>query len=161
RDHGLTGLTDAAFAPHVDRVWERIHAAPTERVNRNRNARLAERGAARLGWAGESMHRNVRNCVNVGRCNTGCPTGAKQSALLTWIPDAESLGARVVPLVRAERIVIEAGRVRAVEAVRLDAATRAPVADLRVEAPVLCVAAGVLGTPDLLLRSGLGAGNDL
>jgi choline dehydrogenase-like flavoprotein len=159
RDHGLAGLTEAAFAPHVDRVWEQIHATPTTRVNRNRNSRLIERGATRLGWSGEAMHRNVRGCVNLGRCNTGCPSGAKQSALLAWIPAAEAAGARVEPLVRAERIVIEAGRVRAVEAVRLDAATRKPNAHLRVETPLVCAAAGVLGTPALLLRSGLaGAG---
>jgi choline dehydrogenase-like flavoprotein len=155
REHGLGGLTEAAFAPHVDRVWERIHAAPTERVNRNRNSRLMERGAAQLGWSGEAMHRNVRNCVNVGRCNTGCPSGAKQSALLTWLPDAEAHGARIEAGMRAERIVVEAGRVRAVEAVRLDPATRKPAGHVRIETPVACAAAGVLGTPALLLRSGL------
>lgn len=156
REHGLSGLTEAAFAPHVDRVWERIHASPTTRANMNRNARLLERGAAKLGWAGEAMHRNVRNCVNLGRCNTGCPSGAKQSALRTWIPDAEAHGVRVESLVRVERIVVEAGRVRAVEAVRTDPETRAPIGRLRIETPVVCVAAGVLGTPALLLRSGIG-----
>lgn len=156
RERGLVALTDEAFAPHVDRVWSAIHASPTERENRNRNSRLLERGAAKLGWSGEAMHRNVRGCANLGQCNTGCPSGAKQSALVTWIPDAEARGARVVPLARAERIEVEAGRVRAVDALRLDAATRAPIGRLRIETPLVCVAAGVLGTPALLLRSGLG-----
>jgi choline dehydrogenase-like flavoprotein len=161
RDHGLAGLTEEAFAPHVERVWQAIHASPTARENQNRNARLLERGAAKLGWSSEWMPRNVRGCANLGQCNTGCPSGAKQSALVTWIPDAEALGARVVPLARAERVEVEAGRVRAVDAVRLDAATRAPIGRLRIETPLVCVAAGVLGTPALLLRSGLGPGTPL
>lgn len=159
--HGLEGLTEAAFAPHVERAWTTVHASPTGPDNRSRNALLLERGARRLGWSGEFMHRNVGGCANLGLCNLGCPSGAKRSALVTWIPDAEDRGARVVPLARAERIEVERGRVRAVEAVRLDAATRRPVGALRVEAPIVCVAAGVLGTPALLLRSGLGAGTAL
>lgn len=158
---GLAGLDARAFAPHVERVWGAVHAAPTARENQSRNARLLERGAQRLGWSTESMPRNVRGCANLGRCNTGCPSGAKQSALLTWLPDAEARGARVVPLARADRIEVAGGRVRAVEATRIDRETGAPSGALRVEAPRVCVAAGVLGTPALLLRSGLGAGTGL
>ena len=156
-DHGLSGLTDAAFAPRVDEVWREISATPTDRAHLNRNAHCLELGAARLGWAAEAMPRNVRGCVNLGLCNLGCPSGAKQSALLSWLPRAERAGARVIPLARAERIEVQAGRVRAVEAVKLDAATGAAVGRLRVEASLVVAAAGVLETPALLLRSGLGA----
>jgi len=102
------------------------------------------------------MPRAVRGCANLGLCNLGCPTGAKQSALVSWIPRAERAGARVVASVRAERVLLEGGAVRGVAATRLDPATRAPAGELRVAAPLVCAAAGVLGTPALLLRSGLG-----
>lgn len=160
-EHGLPGLTDAAFAPHVERVWAEIGAAPTERRNLSRNARLLARGAERLGWAGEAMHRNVRGCANLGLCNLGCPSGAKQSALVTWVPRAERAGARVVAHARVERVAIEAGRARGVEGVRLDPATGAPAGPLRVDAPLVVVAAGVLETPALLARSGIAAGEGL
>jgi len=161
REHGLAGLTEAALAPYVERVWTEIGAAPTGRANLSRNARLLARGAARLGWAGEAMHRNVRGCANLGLCNLGCPTGAKQSALVTWVPRAERAGARVVAHARVERIAVEAGRARGVEGVRLDPASGAPAAPLRVDAPLVVLAAGVLETPALLLRSGLAAGDGL
>src|SRR5690606_7495753 len=161
RAHGLAGLTETALAPYVDRVWTEIGAAPTGRANLSRNARLLARGAARLGWAGEAMHRNVRGCANLGLCNLGCPTGAKQSALVTWVPRAERAGARVVAHARVERIAVEAGRARGVEGVRLDPASGAPAAPLRVDAPLVVLAAGVLETPALLLRSGLAAGDGL
>jgi choline dehydrogenase-like flavoprotein len=159
--HGLAGLDDEAFAPHVDRVWAEIGAAPTGRPNLSRNARLLAAGARRLGWAGEAMARNVRGCANLGLCNLGCPSGAKQSALLTWVPRAERAGARVLARARAQRVRIEGGRARGVEGVRLDPASGAPAAALRVEAPLVILAAGVLETPALLLRSGIAAGQGL
>jgi choline dehydrogenase-like flavoprotein len=160
-EHGLAGLSEAALAPHVDRAWAEIGAAPTGRANLSRNARLLASGAARLGWAGEAMARNVRGCVNLGLCNLGCPSGAKQSALVTWVPRAERAGARVLPLAQVERVRIEAGRVRGVEGVRLDPATGAPAGALGVDAPLVVLAAGVLETPALLLRSGIAAGEGL
>jgi len=161
RDFGLAGLTETAFAPHVDRAWRTVNASPTDREHLNRNAHQLEVGAARLGWSAEAMHRNVRGCANLGLCNLGCPSGAKRSALVSWVPDAEARGARVVPLARADRIEVAGGGVRAVQATRLEPRTRQAVGALRVEADVVCVAAGVLGTPALLLRSGLGAGTAL
>jgi choline dehydrogenase-like flavoprotein len=155
-EYGLGALTDAAFAPHVDRAWRDINASPTTPEHLNRNARRLELGAARLGWAGEAMPRSVKGCANLGLCNLGCPSGAKQSTARTYVPRAEAAGARVLPDTRAERIEVKGGRAKAVLARRLDSATRLPRETLRIEAPLVCVAAGVLATPGLLLRSGLG-----
>lgn len=157
RQYGLTGLTDAVFAPLVDAVWSEIGASPTDAAHTNKNARALERGAARLGWAGQAMARNVRGCANLGLCNLGCPTGAKQSALVRWVPRAERAGARVIANARVERIESAGGEVRAVHAMRIDPATGAPTGTLRVDTSRVVVAAGVLETPALLLRSGLGA----
>jgi choline dehydrogenase-like flavoprotein len=155
RDFGLEGWTEAALAPYVERAWSGVNASPTGREHISRNAHLLELGAARLGWAAEAMPRSVRGCANLGLCNLGCPIGAKQSALVSWLPRAERAGARILASVRAERVLLEGSAVRGVAATRLDAAGRAPVGELRVDAPVVCAAAGVLGTPALLLRSGL------
>lgn len=157
-EHGLAGLGDAALAPYVERVWTEIGAAPTGPANLSRNARLLALGAERLGWAGEVMPRNARGCANLGLCNLGCPTGAKQSALVTWVPHAERAGARVVPRARVERVRLGGGRAQGVEGVVLDDRGRTAVGALRVDAPLVVLAAGVLETPALLLRSGIPAG---
>jgi choline dehydrogenase-like flavoprotein len=156
-EHALAGLTDAAFAPHVARVWAEIGAAPTDLAHTNKNARALERGASRLGWAAQPMARNVRGCVNLGLCNLGCPSGAKQSALVTWVPRAERAGARVIASARATRIETAGGEVRALQVTRLDPTTGAAIGSLRIETQRVIVAAGVLETPVLLLRSALGA----
>lgn len=157
REHGLASFGDAAYAELVATVLAEIGAAPTDLAHTNKNARALERGAQRLGWAGQSMARNVRDCANLGLCNLGCPTGAKQSSLLTWVPRAERAGARVIASARVTRIEADSGKVRAVVAESLDPATGAPNGTLRVETPRVILAAGVLETPALLLASALGA----
>jgi choline dehydrogenase-like flavoprotein len=157
REHGLSELTDAAFAPFVDAVWKQIHAETTPPSHLNRNARRLALGASRLGWSGEAMARNVRGCARLGRCNWGCPTGAKQSALVSWLPRAERAGARVLANARVTRVRVVAGRVEGVEALQAGPGGGDP-ALLRVDAPRVLLAAGVLETPALLLRSGLSAG---
>jgi choline dehydrogenase-like flavoprotein len=153
--HGLAPLTDEALAPFVDRVWSDVSATPTGRAHLNRNAHALERGAQRLGWAAEPMARNVRGCLSLGLCNFGCPSNAKQSTLLTYVPRALAAGARLLARTRAERVLHEAGRVRGVAATSLDPASGAPAGELTVRAPIVCLAAGVLETGALLLRSGL------
>lgn len=155
--HGLEALTDDAFAPFVDEAWTGLSATPSDRAHWSRNAAALARGAQRLGWAWQPMHRAVIGCANLGLCNFGCPAGAKQSTARSFLPRAERAGARVLPDARAERIEIEGGAARAVVATRLDELSREPIGLLRVEAPLVVVAAGVLGTAPLLLRSGVTA----
>ena len=155
REHALAPLAEELGA-YVERAWQGVHAEPSGPEHLNRNAHVLARGARRLGWSGAAMARGVRGCANLGRCNFGCPTDAKQSSLVAWIPRAERAGARVVANARVERIRVEAGRARGVWATRLDPETGAPVGALEVDAPLVCAAAGALGTGPLLRRSALG-----
>ena len=156
REHGLSDLTDAAFAPFVDSVWREIHAETTPPSHLNHNARRLALGASRLGWSGEAMARNVRGCARLGRCNWGCPTNAKQSALVSWLPRAERAGARVLPNAPATGVLVSAGAVHGVEVLQPDPGGGKPTF-FRIDAPRVLLAAGVLETPRLLLRSGLTA----
>jgi choline dehydrogenase-like flavoprotein len=149
--HGLD-LDADAWSGFVAQAWRDVNATPTDRAHLNRNAHALERGARRLGWAAEPMARNVRGCVNLGLCNFGCPSNAKQSTLLTYVPRAERAGARVLAATRAVEVLHEGGRARGVRAVGATGET------VEVRAPVVCLAAGVLETPALLLRSGLPGG---
>jgi long-chain-alcohol oxidase len=126
-------------------------------VNTNENApslreQVMERGLRRLGWHVDSMPRNVRGCeqgVICGRCGFGCPLGAKQSTLVTWLVDAQSAGARILTTTRADRIRTAAGSVQGVDAQTVDGHA------VTVHARSVVVAAGALHTPVLLRRSGL------
>jgi choline dehydrogenase-like flavoprotein len=98
------------------------------------------------------MPRNVRGCEQgkvCGHCGFGCPLGAKQSTVKTWLADAHGAGARIVVGASVDRVTVERGRARGVEA-RTAGGHR-----LTVRARAVAAAAGALGTPALLRRSGL------
>jgi cholesterol oxidase len=84
------------------------------------------------------------DCVACGQCITGCPYGAKQSTDITYLAQAEELGARIQPLSKAEVLVPLNPGWRVV--------TRDPVTGQvsSVEAKEVVLAAGVLGTVELL-----------
>lgn len=153
--HGLPALTDETLAPFVDRAWRDVGASETGRAYLNRNAHALERGARALGWASEPMARNVRGCARLGLCNFGCPANAKQATLLTYVPRAVAAGARLLPDLRVERVLHGGGRVRGVRA-----APHGPGEPVEIHAPRVCLAAGVLGTAPILLRSGLPGPSD-
>ncbi len=90
------------------------------------------------------------NCMRCGSCLQGCPTNAGKSTLNTYIhpPWAEGrLELRAGSVVK--RVVIEDREAKGVEYDDPDGQPRA------VDADVVVVAAGALGTPGILIRSGI------
>lgn len=158
-EHGLPSLTAAALAPSFERVERALKVKQIREDELNALNRIVRAGAEKLGYSGFVTKHNREGCVQAGYCILGCSYDAKQSMLVTYVPEAERLGARILASARAERIEAEPGvprgRVRAVagHAVRDDGSAGAP---FRVEAPIVVLAAGAVASPDLLLRSGLG-----
>jgi choline dehydrogenase-like flavoprotein len=158
--HGVRGLDAATLAPHFAAVEERLSIGPGARddVNRN-NAKLWD-GATRLGWQPELIRRSVKGCARLGYCGLGCPLDAKQSALVTYVPDAVAAGATFYTDCRARLVETDRGRVRAVVADVLDRATDRPRGRLVVYARRgVLLAGGAINTPALLLRSKAGTGS--
>jgi choline dehydrogenase-like flavoprotein len=139
--------------PHFERVERVLSVAEVTPELAGINAEVARRGAERLGWSHGYLRRNAKGCVGSGVCVFGCPTSAKQHTGLTYVPQARAAGAQVVPQADAKRILTSGRRATGVEAI---VAGSGPV---RVDAPIVVVAAGTIHTPGLLARSGLGAGS--
>jgi choline dehydrogenase-like flavoprotein len=154
-EHGLASLTPEALAPSFERVEQGLRVKPIREDELNALNRLLRAGAARLGWSGFVARHNREGCVKAGYCILGCSYGAKQSMLRTYVPRADAAGARIHAGAEVERIEAPGGRVRSVLGRRVDAAGRTRGA-LEVRAPVVVLAAGAVGSPDLLLRSGIG-----
>ena len=154
REFGLKGFTVEELAPWFAQMEERLAIAPWE-VAPNANNEALARGARKIGIAAQAIRRNVKGCWNLGYCGMGCPTNAKQSMLVTTIPGALAKGATLVTRVRAHRLVFENGRVALLEGHAMDARGTAPTPrTVRVRARTYVAAAGAIGTPALLLRSG-------
>jgi long-chain-alcohol oxidase len=147
---GLPAVASPEFDEGLDAVWERIgvnaeHSIPSPRDE------LIRGGFDRLGWDWQVMQRNVRGCrAEVCRlCHYGCQLGAKQSTFKTWLQDAHDAGTRILVETRAERVLIEGGAARGVEARTVDGHK------VTVRTRALVAAAGALHTPVLLSRSGV------
>lgn len=86
-------------------------------------------------------------CVRCAQCISGCPHGAKATTTDTYLARAEAAGAVVQPLARVRRIDPRPGGGYRVTATP----TLGGGAPARWSAPTVVVAAGVLGTTELLL----------
>ena len=149
-EHGLEALTDDAAGALFRRVEEAIGVAQVTPELAGENAAVVRRGAQALGVSGRHLFRNARGCVGSGVCAFGCPSGAKQHAGAVFAPRAWAAGATTYTGCRAERLEVERGAVRGVQA-RTAAGGR-----LTVRARHVVVAAGALLTPLLLRANGIG-----
>jgi choline dehydrogenase-like flavoprotein len=153
--HGLPSLTEASLAPSFARVEQHLKVKPIREDEVNAWNRRVREGAEQLGYSGFVTRHNREGCIQAGYCLLGCSYDAKQSMLVTYVPEAEAAGARLYAHARAERIEADGGRVRRVLGSVVD--DRGEVhASIEVNAPVVVLSAGAVGSPDLLQRSGLG-----
>lgn len=89
-----------------------------------------------------------RPCVQCGDCLAGCNHSAKNTVLMNYLPDAQGRGAEIFTEVTVRRVEGESGRWRVVfEAAGDD------TGESGVEAPIVVLAAGTLGSTEILLRS--------
>jgi long-chain-alcohol oxidase len=149
-EHGVEAAAGDEFDRSLDAVWERIGVNAEHSIPSRRDETIRE-GLDKLGWEWQVMERNVRGCTEeVCRlCHYGCQLGAKQSTLKTWVQDAHEAGARILVETRAERVIVEGGAARGVEA------RTAAGHGVTVRARAVVSACGALHTPVLLSRSGV------
>jgi len=164
---GISGLSMKDLTPHLERIEGEVHSRPAPADAHSPSNRAILDGARRLGWRARAGSLNANGCVQAGTCSLGCRYDAKQSALLTWLPRAFAHGARLYANAEVERIEVlerdtpsgggSAPRKRVTATVR-DPQSREVRGMLTVEAPVVILAAGAVGTPVILEKSGLGGG---
>src|SRR3954469_17134238 len=149
---GVRGIAGDDYEHALDAVFERLgvndeHTWPSKRDE------LLQQAATQLGWSSIRVKRNAHGCPRGGEacatCGFGCPYGAKQSTARTWLADAEKRGARILVRARAQKVIVEGGAARGVEAVTWEGRK------VTVRSRAVVSAAGALHTPALLKRSGL------
>src|ERR1044072_8950732 len=128
-----------------------IGVAPAPMEVLGRNGELALEGAHALDWEAAPLRRNAPGCRGACQCAIGCPNNAKGGVHLNALPQACEGGARIVSGLSVKRVLTEDGRATGIEA-RRAAGPPGPIV-----APQVLVAAGAIGTPPLLRRSGLGS----
>jgi choline dehydrogenase-like flavoprotein len=162
REHGTTLLGENELVPALDRIERETGARLVPEDAHAPANRVILDGAARLGWQATPAAINADGCIRAGICGLGCRYGAKRGALGVHLPAAAAHGARIFDDTRVARILIGrngAGRTRKRVAARtLDRQSRRLPCRLTIEAATVVLAAGAVGTPSILQRSGLGGG---
>ncbi|NUQ73719.1 MAG: GMC family oxidoreductase [Polyangiaceae bacterium] len=147
-------FSPAGLGPYFDRVESMLQVTPASPLHIGAIGPLIARGADRLGYSHGLLRRNAPGCDGQGLCCFGCPTGAKRSTDVSYVPEALKLGAQLITAARVDTVDMVAGRARGVTATLggKRANGRRPV--LKVKAEAVVVAGGALMTPLLLKRSG-------
>ena len=125
----------------------RVQPTPPELVSQG-SRRIAE-AAAELGCRMDPMPKAIdpAACARCGRCVLGCKRDAKWTAL-DCLAEAQRNGARLFCGADVREAVVEGGRAAGVRAV-------GPDGPMEARAETVVLAAGGLGTPPILQRSGL------
>ncbi len=145
--------TDELSAQAMDRWFEKVErnlgVAPADQPEVGPIRSVMARGCDALGWHHFAIRRNVEGCTGSSFCDFGCPSDARRSMNLSYVPAALGAGAQLFTGADVDRVLVEGGR-----AVGVEAAT-ASGRRLRVRARVVVLAGGAVPTPLLLLKQGL------
>jgi choline dehydrogenase-like flavoprotein len=146
--------------PDFAEAEEFLRVTPLDPERMGRNGQLAMEGAAAIGASGGPISRNAGDCDQCSSCPYGCRIDAKRGMHVSYMPRAVAAGARLRTGVEARRILVEDGRAAGVRCIVAAPGehngNRRPYTVRARRATI--VAGGALGTPELLLRSGLGGG---
>ena len=153
---GLSELSEASMEPYYEDVERAVHVEAVPVSMRSRSTELFALGAERMGHPLTSMKRNTKGCHGCGRCNFGCPEGAKMSVDMTYLKRAVAAGARLYSDLHVDRITTKGARASGVSGRIRNGPNRSAKGRFMIRGRRVVVAAGAFCTPLLLERTGLG-----
>jgi len=149
---GLDELAPDRMGGYFERVEAVLQVEQARAGLLGGNGRVIARGCEALGFTRHGpLKRNAPACDGQGVCCFGCPTDAKRSTNVSYIPLALRAGAELFPGANVTRIITAGGRARGVVAHTEDGHV------LTVHARAVVVACGSIMTPLLLGAQQLGA----
>ena len=155
QDLGTDELTADKLAPYFDRVERELQVETAKPEYLGGIARVVARGCDKLGWHHFPLERNAPECDGQGVCDYGCPTGARRSTDISYIPVALRRGSVLYTQMSARSVIIENGRAVGVRAETVEGTGR-----LEVRARAVVLACGAIPTPMFLQRQGIANSSD-
>jgi choline dehydrogenase-like flavoprotein len=142
-EHGIDWATE--LDGEFEEVERALNVTPVVQGAVGRNAELCRLGAEALGVSHHPLARNASDVTCCGSCPTGCAIDAKMAMHVSELPRAVAAGARIRAGRRVTKVLVEHGRAVGVRC----------RGGYEVRAQAVVLAAGALGTPELLLRQKL------
>ncbi|MHB8894460.1 MAG: FAD-dependent oxidoreductase [Candidatus Geothermincolia bacterium] len=154
-DYGVDNLMYDELSLYYQAVEEFIYVSRSEPSVAGHNAQKFIDGARSLGLDADYLPRNAKDCEGFGVCCFGCPSGAKQSTNVSYIPEAIMKGAEVYADCKVEKVLQSDGRATGVTARFVDHETGFQGPRLTAHGKVVVLACGAIGTPMLLFHNKL------
>src|SRR5437879_8424069 len=108
-EFGLADYSPEQMAPYYARVEEVLGVATAEMRHVGGVGRVIARGCDALGYKHGPLKRNAPACDGQGVCCFGCPTDAKRSTNVSYVPMALEAGAMLFTGLRVDEILVENG----------------------------------------------------
>ena len=146
--------TDAFSAEKMSTFFDRVESelqvvtGPIEHLGGV--ARVIARGCDKLGWKHFPLRRNAPGCDGQGVCDFGCPSGARRSTDVSYVPSALKLGAVLRTGAKVERVLVENGH-----AIGVRARSTKTRRTLTVRARAVVLSGGAIPSPLLLQGQGI------
>ena len=152
-DFGLEFLTDDYVAKSLDAIETdlSVHELPSSWDNQNNQ--LFQAGAKKLGIPIKRLKINTKNCQQQGFCNFGCTSGAKQGALEVQIPRLLNRGVKIFCNAEATSVEEHTVNVLIKDNSKNGLENTIKAGQYQLKAKKIILAAGVLNTPVILLKS--------
>ena len=131
-----------------DAIERLLKVAPVPAKYANKGTEKFLEGARAIGLEASLLQNNRIDCIACGWCNYGCRYNRKTSALVTFIPWAEELGASVIDQALEARVLVAGDRATGVTFVRNRV-------EHTIAADRVVIAGGAIGSTEILLRSGV------
>jgi len=147
RDELGLSISAESMDPYYARVESMLRVERAKMELTGGVGRVIARGADALQIKHhQPLLRNAPDCDGQGTCAFGCPTGAKRSTDVSYVPEALLRGAQLVTAARVDGIDVVGGRARGVRGA-LGSGKR-----FRIKADAVVIAGGALMTPLVLQK---------
>lgn len=151
---GMPGFTPEEMAPYFESVEEMLQVQRADPKYVGAIGDVIKEGAHKIGLKEtHPLMRNAVGCDGQGLCQFGCPTDAKQSTNVSYMPRALAQGAFLFTGMKAERLKFQGNRVTGVEA--RGVAKDGIVRHLSIKANHVVVSMGTFFTPLFLQANGI------
>lgn len=153
----MTGWTSPSshqiLAPYYEMVESELGVGASSAQAIGKPGAIIARGCDALGFSHRPLQRNAPDCDGQGLCCFGCPTDAKRSTNVSYVPKALSRGAQLLTGFKVDEVLIDDERAVGVTGRARDAS--GALRRIRVRARAVVLSCGALHTPQLLLRQGI------
>lgn len=147
RWHHQLGLKDVELEPYFDEVENMLQVKPVPKHLHGGIDLVLNKGLSGKSYSYDSLPRGESGCDGQSFCAFGCPTGAKRSTDISYIPEALKNNAFLFTHYKAQNIIMEGTKAIGVKA---ELENFGNEFTLTIKAKKIVVATGSFGTPHLL-----------